>query len=86
MLKTTRPIRARTRAKVVPVKGKGADRNDMRGRVWLKWTLAKIQKALEVKGKDVGWLRMWRMRSGHVTDGTHVLTEGPQGSTVAATP
>jgi hypothetical protein len=66
MLKTTRPIRAGTKAKAVQVIGEGSDRNEARGRVWIKWTLAKIEKALEVKGEDVGWLRMWRRRSGHI--------------------
>jgi hypothetical protein len=70
MLKTTRPIRAGRKAKAVQVVGAGSDRNEARGRVWIKWTLAKVEKALEVKGEDVGWLRMWRRRSGHIAGGT----------------
>jgi hypothetical protein len=67
MLKTARPIRAGMKAKALQVKGEGADRNEVRGRVWVRWTLAKVEKALEVKGEDVGWLKMWRRRSGHLT-------------------
>jgi hypothetical protein len=65
LLKTTRPPHDGTKTKAVQA---SSSRNEAREQVWVKWTLAKIEKALQLKGEDIGWLRTWR-RSGHVTNG-----------------
>lgn len=37
-----------------------------REKVWLTWTLTKIEKALKTQGEEWKWLRQWRQRSEHV--------------------
>jgi len=38
-------------------------------RVWVKWSLKKVDKALLVKnGWRADWLRLWRSRSEHVAE------------------
>jgi hypothetical protein len=35
-------------------------------RLWVKWSLKKIDKALLAQNEQTDWLRIWRSRSGHV--------------------
>jgi hypothetical protein len=38
-------------------------------RVWVKWALKKVDKALYVKnGERADWLSVWRTRSGHIPE------------------
>ena len=38
-------------------------------RVWVKWALKKVDKALFVQnGERADWLSVWRARSGHITE------------------
>jgi hypothetical protein len=38
-------------------------------RVWVKWALKKVDKALYVKnGERVDWLTVWRTKSGHIPE------------------
>ena len=37
-----------------------------REKAWLRWTLQKIERALEAHQQPFDWLRQWRIASGHV--------------------
>lgn len=40
-----------------------------KSRVWVKWALKKVDKALYVKnGERVDWLSVWRTKSGHIPE------------------
>ncbi|TFY69707.1 hypothetical protein EVG20_g3042 [Dentipellis fragilis] len=41
-------------------------REDVKERLWGKWALKKVERALVKQGADVAWLRAWRESSGHV--------------------
>ena len=51
-----------------PRKGAGHAGELVRERVWLKWCLHRIERALVSRGEDAGWVREWRVRSGYVSE------------------
>jgi hypothetical protein len=58
MLKTTMPMQ---------VSQNPTEKALDKPRVWVKWALKKVDKALYVKnGERVDWLRVWRTQSGHI--------------------
>ncbi|THH21231.1 hypothetical protein EW146_g315 [Bondarzewia mesenterica] len=61
--------------KPMPIKGQkglGKDGEVTRERVWMKWCLRKIEKALVGKGEDAEWVHKWRIRSGYILPGAPV--------------
>ena len=60
MLKKTKPLRVSENSTK-----KALDKP----RVWVKWALKKVDKALYVKnGERADWLSVWRTRSGHIPE------------------
>lgn len=51
-----------------PRKGAGHAGEVVRERVWLKWCLQRIERALVSRGEDAGWVHEWRVRSGYVSE------------------
>ncbi|KAA1473591.1 hypothetical protein DENSPDRAFT_840058 [Dentipellis sp. KUC8613] len=50
----------------VPLPGRERAFEDVKERLWGKWALKKVERALARQGADVAWLRAWRESSGHV--------------------